>query len=154
MAGSDKPTALRARRGGGGLPHRSSRCAELFSGSARFMSSTARRPEDWVPGLKYVPLAKELLPFLLCSVCCFSAGRSKRSLRDLPKEAFLSFGAHWFFLVWRACFRPWWKGGAISKTVEFSKILVGVGVDPLRVITSFEAPAQNHFYPVGVGWRR
>src|SRR6266516_4912541 len=43
------------------------------------------RPEDWIPGLKYVPLAK--LTALLAMYCLFaSLGRTKRTFKDVPQE--------------------------------------------------------------------
>ena len=43
------------------------------------------RPEDWIPGLKYVPLAKISGIFAVLGLA-MSAGKAKRSLRNLPRE--------------------------------------------------------------------
>ena len=49
------------------------------------------RPEDWIPGLTYIPLAKISGIFALLGLLT-SAGRSKRGFRDLPREAFYLLG--------------------------------------------------------------
>ena len=92
------------------------------------------RPEDWIPGLKHVPLAKISGIFALLGLF-FSAGRSKRSLRDLPREAFY-LTAMIALLMVAGLLSPVWKGGGVYKTIEFSKILVAWALTFL-VITSF-----------------
>lgn len=93
------------------------------------------RPEDWIPGLKYIPLAKISGIFALLGLV-FSAGRSKRGVKDLPREAFYLLALIGCLVV-AGIFSPVWKGGALVKTVEFSKILVA-WVLTFLVITSFE----------------
>jgi O-antigen ligase len=93
------------------------------------------RPEDWIPGLKYVPLAKISGIFALLGLF-FSARRSKRSLRDLPREAFYLTAMIALLLV-AGLLSPVWKGGGVYKTIEFSKILVAWTLTFL-VITSFD----------------
>ncbi len=93
------------------------------------------RPEDWIPGLKYVPLAKISGIFALLGLL-FSAGRAKRSLRDLPRETVYLLGMI-AALVVAGVFSPVWKGGALSKTLDFSKMLVAWVLTYL-VVTSFE----------------
>jgi len=80
------------------------------------------RPEDWIPGLHSVPLAKISGVFAIIGLL-LSVGRSKRGLRDFPREAFyllLMIGI--FFLS--AAFSPVWKGGAFFRTLDFSKVFV------------------------------
>ncbi len=93
------------------------------------------RPEDWIPGLKYIPLAKISGIFALLGLV-FSAGRSKRSLRDLPREAFYLLGLIGLLVI-AGVFSPVWKGGALVKTVEFAKIFVAWMLTFL-VISNFE----------------
>jgi len=93
------------------------------------------RPEDWIPGLKYIPLAKISGIFALLGLV-FSAGRSKRSLRNLPREAFYLLALIAFLFV-AGVLSPVWKGGALSKTMEFSKVLVAWALT-FVVISSFE----------------
>ena len=106
------------------------------------------RPEDWIPGLKYLPLAKISGIFRIIGLL-MSAGKSKRSLRDLPKEANY-LGAMIGLLIAAALLSPVWKGGAFFKTLDFAKVLIA-WVLTFVVITNFERLKKNHFYPVGFG---
>jgi hypothetical protein len=56
------------------------------------------RPEDWVPGLRYMPLAKISGVFAMIGLL-MSVGGGKRSLRDLPREAYYLFSLVAFLLV-------------------------------------------------------
>jgi O-antigen ligase len=80
------------------------------------------RPEDWVPGLQYAPLAK------ISGVCAIaglllSLGRSKRGLRDFPREALYLLLLIGIFFV-SAAFSPVWKGGAFFRALDFAKVFV------------------------------
>ena len=88
-----------------------------------FLVVYCARPEDWIPGLAVVPLAKitgfvTLLAFLL------SFGLSGRNVLNLPREMFymvLLFGQ----LLLAAIFSPVWRGGAFQIVVfDFSKALL------------------------------
>lgn len=92
------------------------------------------RPEDWIPGLSYIPLAKISGIFALVAVV-MSAGKGGRGIHDLPKEGKYFFGMIGLFFV-SAVLSPVWKGGAFFKTVDFSKALVA-WVLTFLVITSF-----------------
>jgi len=80
------------------------------------------RPEDWIPGLNSVPLAKISGVFAIAGLL-LSLGRSRRGIRDIPREA-------WYLLLLigllfvSAAFSPVWKGGAFSRTVDFAKVFV------------------------------
>jgi hypothetical protein len=93
------------------------------------------RPEDWIPGLKYLPLAKISGAFAFLGLV-LSAGKTKRSLRDLPREA-KYLGAMMVFLIAAALLSPVWKGGAFFKTLDFAKVLIA-WVLTFVVITNFE----------------
>ena len=44
------------------------------------------RPEDWIPGLKFIPFAK--VTAILAMWGLFTAlGRTKRTFKDVPKKA-------------------------------------------------------------------
>lgn len=97
------------------------------------------RPEDWIPGLTYLPLAK------ICGTCAFlallfSVGRAKRSLRDLPPE-----GRYLVvlvcFLVLTSFFSPVWRGGAFNHSLGFAKVAVA-WVLTFLVITNFRRLRQ------------
>lgn len=80
------------------------------------------RPEDYIPGLYYVPLAKITAAFTLMAIVSAS-GRTKRTFRDIPIEGkYLAGLIGWYFLS--AIFSPIWKGGALSRSMDFSKVLV------------------------------
>jgi len=80
------------------------------------------RPEDWIPGLKYLPLAKLTAIPALWGLFA-SWGKTKRSYKDLPKEAKLLL--YMIGLLYVGAFlSPIWKGGAIIRTIDFSKVYI------------------------------
>ena len=80
------------------------------------------RLEDWIPGLVYLPLAK--ISGLFAIVGLFtSLGKSKRSLRDVPKEGRYLLAMIGLLFV-SAVFSPVWKGGAFLRTIDFSKVFI------------------------------
>ena len=91
------------------------------------------RPEDWIPGLTYIPLAKISGAFALLGLL-LSSGTTKRGLRDLPKEAKYLFGMLCFLAV-AAVLSPVWKGGAVFKTIDFSKMLIAWVLTFLTITT-------------------
>lgn len=93
------------------------------------------RPEDWIPGLKYLPLAK--ITAICALIALFSsAGRSQRKFRDRPKEANYLLALILFLFV-SGFLSPVWKGGAVSRTLDFSKVFVAWALTFL-VVTNFE----------------
>jgi hypothetical protein len=92
------------------------------------------RPEDWIPGLNYIPLAKISGIFALLGLLS-SAGRAKRGFRDLPREAKYFLGMICMLFV-GALLSPVWRGGGFFKALDFSKALVA-WVLTFLVITSF-----------------
>lgn len=80
------------------------------------------RPEDWIPGLRYLPLAKISAIFAFAGLA-LSLGRSKRGLRDLPQEAFYLLGMIGLLFV-SAAFSPVWRGGALYRTLDFAKVFL------------------------------
>jgi len=93
------------------------------------------RPEDWVPGLAYVPLAK-ITSFLALIALLTSLGRAQRSLRDLPREA-RYFVAMVGLLFVSGALSPIWRGGAISHTIDFAKALIA-WILTFLVVTDFK----------------
>lgn len=92
------------------------------------------RPEDWIPGLKYVPLAKISGIFAVLGLA-MSAGKAKRSLRNLPREA-KYLAAMIGLLLIAGILSPVWKGGGVFKAVDFGKVLVAWVLSYI-VITNF-----------------
>jgi O-antigen ligase len=93
------------------------------------------RPEDWVPGLKYFPLAK-ITAILAMWGLFTSQGRTKRTFKDVPREGKLLLAMIGLLFV-SAALSPIWRGGSISKTLDFSKVFVA-WVLTFLLITTFE----------------
>ena len=93
------------------------------------------RPEDWIPGLKFLPLAK-ITAILAMWGLFTSLGRTKRTFKDLPKEARLLLTMIGL-LYFGAFLSPVWKGGAVTRTIDFSKIYVA-WVLVFLLVTTFD----------------
>jgi O-Antigen ligase len=96
--------------------------AGAFFWLSAFYVAYCARPEDWIPGVKYLPLAKISGIFALLALL-MTAGRSKRGFRDLPREAGYLVGIVSLLFV-SALLSPVWRGGAFLKTLDFSKALI------------------------------
>jgi O-antigen ligase len=93
------------------------------------------RPEDWIPGLNLLPCAK--ITAVLAMWGLFTSwGRTKRTFKDVPLEGKLLLGII-ALLFCAGIFSPIWKGGAINKTIDFSKVYVA-WILAFLLITSFE----------------
>ncbi len=102
---------------------------------AGFFVVYCARPEDWIPGLKYVPLAKITAIFAMWGL--FTAmGRTKRTMKDLPKEPKILL-AIISLLFLGGFLSPVWRGGAVLRTMDYSKIIVA-WVLVFLIITTFE----------------
>lgn len=117
----------------GVAPKREPLAGAFFWLSAFYVVYCAR-PEDWLPVLAYIPLAKISAVFALLSLL-MSAGRSKRRFGDLPREAHYFFGMIGLLFV-AAVFSPVWKGGAFFKTLDFAKAPIA-WVMTFLLITTF-----------------
>jgi O-Antigen ligase len=93
------------------------------------------RPEDWIPGLKYLPLAK-ITAILAMWGLFTSLGKTKRTFKDLPKEAKLLL-AMILILYVGAFLSPIWRGGALTRTIDFSKIYIA-WVLVFLLVTTFD----------------
>ncbi len=102
---------------------------------AGFFIVYCARPEDWIPGLNYLPLAK-ITAILAMLGLAISMGRTKRTLKDLPKEAKLLLAMIGLLFV-SALLSPVWRGGAFFRTVDFSKIFVA-WVLVFLIVTTFD----------------
>jgi O-antigen ligase len=80
------------------------------------------RPEDWIPGLSYIPLAK-ITGILAFVGLLTSLGKTQRKFKDLPRESFYLL-AMICVLFLSAAFSPVWRGGALSHTLDFAKVYV------------------------------
>jgi len=93
------------------------------------------RPEDWIPGLKLFPLAK-ITAILALWGLFNSLGRTRRTFKDLPKEARLLLTMIILLFV-GGFLSPVWKGGAVSRTTDFSKIYIA-WILVFLLITTFD----------------
>lgn len=93
------------------------------------------RPEDWVPGLKYIPLAKITGIFAFLALLT-SMGRTQRKFKDLPRE-FSYLVALVGVLILSALLSPIWKGGALMSTLDFAKVSIA-WVLTFLLVTSFK----------------
>lgn len=112
--------------------------AAFFWLSAFFFVYCAR-PEDFIPGGKYIPLGK--ITAIMAIYGLFSAmGKTKRTLKDLPKESKILL-AMIGILFLGAFLSPVWRHGAIVRTIDFSKIYI-VWVLIFLIVTSFDRLRQ------------
>ncbi len=91
------------------------------------------RPEDWVPGLHVIPLAK-ISGIFAALALILSIGRSRRPIQHIPLEIWLTA----ILTVWltiSSLLSPVWRGGAFFKSLDFAKLLVAMVVGFL-VVTS------------------
>jgi putative inorganic carbon (hco3(-)) transporter len=80
------------------------------------------RPEDWIPGLRHFPLAKITAIFAIWAFVS-AQGRIRRTLKDVPLEGKLLLAMIGILFV-GAVLSPVWKGGAVSKTMDFAKVYI------------------------------
>jgi O-antigen ligase len=93
------------------------------------------RPEDWIPGLKFLPLAK--ITAILAMWGLFSSlGRTKRTFKNVPSEGGLLLAMIVLLFV-GAFLSPVWKGGAVSQTIDFAKVFVA-WILTFLLITTFD----------------
>jgi hypothetical protein len=93
------------------------------------------RPEDWIPGVKYIPLAKITGIFAFFGLLS-SLGKTQRKFKDLPRESFYLLVLIGVLMV-SGVFSPIWRGGAISHTLDFAKVYV-VWVLTFLLVTDFK----------------
>ena len=92
--------------------------AFAFFGLILFMVVYFARPEDWIPGLSAVPLAK-IAGILILLALAFS---SSQIHWHMPQEViFLSLLVAQLWLA--AVFSPVWRGGAVNVMLDFSKVV-------------------------------
>jgi O-antigen ligase len=121
------------REGTRSRPKKETLTGAFFWLSAFFFVYCAR-PEDWIPGFGYIPLAK-ITGLLALAALLTSAGKARRGFRDLPREAHYLL-AIIALLVVSALFSPVWKGGALIRALDFSKVYI-VWVLTFLVVNEF-----------------
>ena len=93
------------------------------------------RPGDWIPGFKYAPLAK-ITAILAIWGLLSSLGRTKRTLKDIPLEGKYLLAMIGLLFV-GGFLSPIWKGGAVSRTIDISKVYVA-WILTFLLITTFD----------------
>ena len=126
------PSAMKVRWG-----------ATFFWLSAFYLVYCAR-PEDWIPGLRLIPLAK--LTAIPALILLFSI-KTGRKFRDRPVEANYLFILI-VILFASAAFSPLWRGGAFYHTLDFSKVLL-VWVLTFLVVIDFPRLRRIIFIQAG-----
>ncbi len=101
-------------------PSAKTRWGAAFFWLSAFYLVYCARPEDWIPGLRVIPLAK--LTAIPALILLFST-KTGRKFRDRPVEANYLFGLI-IILFASAAFSPVWRGGAFYHTLDFSKVFV------------------------------
>jgi putative inorganic carbon (hco3(-)) transporter len=95
-----------------------------------FMVIYCARPEDWIPGLSVVPLAK-IAGILALGALAFSVQHIRQRL---PREViFLTLLVGQMFIA--SALSTVWRGGAFQLTLDFSKVLIIVIVITAAVST-------------------
>jgi hypothetical protein len=116
-----------------------SKQTDVLSGAFFWLSAFyfvyCARPEDWIPGLKYFPVAK------ITGICALlglimSAGKAKRTFRDLPREAGYLLAIICLLFV-SGILSPVWKTGAIMHTIDFAKLYIA-WILTFLLITEFQ----------------
>jgi putative inorganic carbon (HCO3(-)) transporter len=104
------------------VPQRASRRKPLVAAYASlllFMAVYCARPEDWIPGLSILPLAK-MAGVLALLALLFSLRQIRASLPPEVVYLILLFGQ--LFLA--AAMSPVWRGGAVQLTLDFGKVIL------------------------------
>lgn len=104
------------------------------------------RFQDFIPGFQYLPVAK--VPAIMAMWGLFNAlGKTKRNFRDLPKMVNLLL--YIIILLYLGAFlSPIWKGGALTRTIDYSKIYI-CWVLIFLLITTFDRLKRIIFIQAG-----
>jgi len=108
--------------------------ASAFFWLTAFYVVYCTRPEDWIPGLFYIPLAK------ITAICALwglykIGGLRSQVLRKLPIEStYLLALIATFYLS--GFLSPVWRGGAVSHAIDFSKSYI-VWLLTFLLVTNF-----------------
>jgi putative inorganic carbon (hco3(-)) transporter len=104
---------------------------EAYISLLLFMVVYCARPEDWIPGLSNIPLAK-IAGILALVAFAFSLGQIRQRL---PNEViFIILLTVQLFVT--VPMSPVWRGGALSTTLDFAKIVIIVPVMVMAVNTA------------------
>ena len=93
-----------------------------FSWLSAFYLVYCARPQEVIPKMEWLPVAKVTGAFALLSLI-LSLGKSPRKLSDLPREAYYLLALIGVLFL-SAILSPVWRGGAFLATLEFSKVSI------------------------------
>jgi len=130
---SDDPAAPSASQQSAYVPPQREPLSGAYFWLVVFFVVYCVRPEDWVPGLHVIPLAK-ISGIFAALALVLSIGRSKRPIQQLPLEIWLT-AVLTMWLTTSSLLSPVWRGGAFFKSLDFAKLLVAMVVGFL-VVTS------------------
>jgi len=93
------------------------------------------RFQDFIPGFQYLPVAKVPVFFALWGL--YNAlGKTKRTFKDMPRMA--NYLLYMIVLLYIGAFTsPIWRGGAVTRTTDFSKIYI-CWVLIFLIVTTFD----------------
>jgi O-antigen ligase len=113
--------------------------ADILNGAFFWLSAFyfvyCARPQELIPGLGWVPVAKVTAALALLSLA-LSVGRSPRKLSGLPREAYYLIVLTGLLFM-SALLSPVWRGGAFYVTLDFSKVCA-LWILAFLVITNLE----------------
>lgn len=95
-----------------------------------FMLVYCARPEDWIPGVGHIPLAK-IIGLIVILAGIVSLGQSRRRLPRETLYLLLFTGCLWLSVP----FSPVWRGGAFWGALEFTKVVPVIFIMILAVTT-------------------
>jgi O-antigen ligase len=104
------------------------------------------RPEDWIPGLGYIPLAKITAILALLGLIS-SMGKTRRKFRDLPIESKYLLALIGVLLV-SGLLSPIWRGGATMHALDFAKVYIA-WVLTFLLVTDFDRLRSIIFVQAG-----
>src|SRR5437588_510596 len=130
---STTPTPLILKSGSS--PRAKDPFATAFFWLSAFFVVYCARPEDWIPGLRYLPLAKITGLFALIGFLG-SMKKSSRRLRDLPLESRYLLAMMGLMLL-SGFLSPVWRSGAVLRAIDFFKVYLA-WVLIILVVNSFE----------------
>jgi len=135
VAIGDNITETAGIRGWRGLAPAVDPTKSAFFWLSAFFVVYCARPEDWIPGLNYLPCAK--VTAILAMWGLFTVlGRTKRTFKDVPKEGKLLLLLIGILFV-SGFLSPISRSGAVNRAIDFSKVYVA-WILAFLLITSFD----------------
>jgi hypothetical protein len=122
------------REGESQKPAKPARLSGAFFWLSAFYVVYCARPEDWIRGFGFIPLAKITVVFAFLGLLG-SLGTMQRKFRYLPRESNYLLGMIGVLFM-SALLSPIWRGGALNNTLDFAKVWI-VWVLTFLLVTDF-----------------